>query len=98
MGGDKNRGDILVVARLMEVLQVEGVVPHLVSRGAVVGLGADLEFDDEEGLKAVAEELRRQGLVVERGQFGSSPRTGRGPSCWNEDGRIHGDEDCRSGR
>ncbi len=35
------------MARFVEVLEVERVVPHLVDRRTVEGLGADLELDDE---------------------------------------------------
>lgn len=35
------------MARFVEVLEIERVVPDLVDRGPVEGLGADLELDDE---------------------------------------------------
>jgi len=50
--------------------------------GKVVGLtnlSGTFQFDDEDGLKAVAEELRRQGLVVEQGAVRFFPADGSRP-------------------
>jgi len=47
--GDENRRDDSVVARLMEVLEVQGVVRHLIERvpGELPGAGLELENEDD---------------------------------------------------
>lgn len=46
-GGDEDRDDWKRVTGLVEVFQIERVIPDLVECGAVEGFFADFEFDDE---------------------------------------------------
>ena len=45
----------------------------------LTNLSGTFQFDDEVGLKEVAEELRRQGLIVERGAVRFFPADGSRP-------------------
>ncbi len=45
----------------------------------LTNLSGTFQFDDEVGLRAVAEHLRRQGLVIETGAVRMFPADGSGP-------------------
>ena len=59
----------------------------------LTNLSGTFQFDDEIGLRDVAAELRRQGLVVETGEGDSSPRTVRADRA-RMTRRTHGHEHC----
>ena len=46
---------------------------------SLTNLSGSFQFDDEVGLRGVAEQLRRQGLVIEIGAVRLFPADGSGP-------------------